>query len=126
MFIWIGFTYTGLDFWTKLAFITVATASYVIFLVPVVILRNSKWRSFEVGSIAGMLFGAGIIGVTVPLFTEFFTSAATPFTAAIALATFFFTFFTEIPFILILGPPIIEAVNRAFPTLAKRKKSEPQ
>ena len=126
LFIWIGYAYTGLDFWTKIAFIGVVAASYVIFLVPVVILRNSKWRSFEVGSIVGMLLGAAIIGVTVPVFIQYFTSAATPFTAPIALATFFFTFFTEIPFVLILGPPIIAAVNKAFPTLAKKNQSETQ
>jgi len=124
-FIWIGYAYTGLSFWIKIAFITVAVASYMIFLVPVVFLRNSKWRSFEVGSITGMLLGAGIIGLTVPLFIQYF-GAGTLFTIPIALSTFFFTFFTEIPFILILGPPIIEAVNRAFPTLARRKQSEPQ
>jgi hypothetical protein len=71
-----------------------------------------------------MLLGAAIIGVTVPVFSQFFTPAATPFTAPVALATFFFTFFTEIPFILILGPPIIAAINKAFPTLSKRRETE--
>ena len=125
LFIWIGYSYTGLDFWAKTAFIGVAAASYVIFLVPVVLVRNSKWRSFEVGSIIGMLLGAAIIGVTVPLFIQYFVGGAA-FTIPIALSTFFFTFFTEIPFILVLGPPIIEAVNRAFPTLSIRKQSESQ
>jgi hypothetical protein len=125
LFIWIGYAFTGLNFWTKIAFITVVVASYVIFLVPVVILRDSKWRSFEVGSIAGMLLGAAIIGVTVPLFLQYFAGGIA-FTIPIALSTFFFTFFTEIPFVLILGPPIIEAVNRAFPSLAKRKQSDSQ
>ncbi|NLE04894.1 MAG: hypothetical protein GX638_08845, partial [Crenarchaeota archaeon] len=37
------------------------------------------------------------------------------------LGLFTFTFITEIPFLLILGPPIITAINRAFPTLTKRK-----
>jgi len=125
LFIWIGYSYTGLDFWAKTAFIGVAAASYIIFLIPVVLLRNSKWRSFEVGSIIGMLLGAAIIGITVPLFIQYFIGGVL-FTIPIALSTFFFTFFTEVPFVLILGPPIIEAINRAFPTLAKRKQSEPQ
>jgi hypothetical protein len=123
-FIWICYAYINLDLLTKAAFISVAAASYIIFLGPVVFLRNSKWRSFEVGSVIGMLLGAGIIGVTVPLFLQYF-AGSTAFTVPIALSTFFFTFFTEIPFILILGPPIIEAINRAFPTLSKRNKSEP-
>lgn len=124
LFIWIGYAYLGLDFWAKAAFIGVATASYVVFLIPVVVLRNSKWRSFEVGSIIGMLLGAAIIGITVPVFTQFFTPAATPFTAPVAITTFFFTFFTEIPFVIILGPPIILAIYSAFPNL-KHKEEEP-
>jgi hypothetical protein len=123
LFVWMGYSYLGLDFWTKTAFIGVAIASYIIFLVPVVILRNSKWRGFEVGSIIGMLLGSAIIGITVPVFTQFFTPAATPFTAPVAIATFFFTFFTEIPFVLVLGPPIILAIYRAFPNL--RHKDAP-
>jgi hypothetical protein len=123
LFIWMGYAYLGLDFWTKTAFIGVAAACYIIFLIPVVILRNSKWRSFEVGSIIGMLLGAAIIGITVPVFTQFFTPAATPFTAPIAISTFFFTFFTEIPFVLILCPPIIFAIYKAFPNLKHEEAS---
>ena len=124
VFIWIGYAYTGLDFWTKIAFIGVVAASYVIFLVPVVILRNSRWRSFQVGSVVGMLLGSAIIAATVPPFLAYFLNGA-PVTVPIALSTFFFTFFTEIPFVLVLGPPIIAAINKAFPTLAKRKQNEP-
>jgi hypothetical protein len=124
VFMWIGYAYTGLDFWTKIAFIGVVAASYIIFLVPVVVLRNSRWRSFEVGSVLGMLLGAGIIAATVPPFLAYFLNGA-PVTVPLALSTFFFTFFTEIPFVLILGPPIIAAINRAFPTLMqKNSKSE--
>jgi hypothetical protein len=124
VFIWIGYAYTGLDFWTKIAFIGVVVASYVIFLVPVVVLRNSRWRSFEVGSVLGMLLGAGIIAATVPPFIAYFLNGA-PLSIPLALSTFFFTFFTEIPFILVLGPPIIAAINRAFPALMrKNQKSE--
>jgi len=123
LFVWTGYAYLGLDFWTKTAFIGVAASCYIIFLIPVVVLRNSKWRSFEIGSIIGMLLGASIIGITVPVFTQFFTPAATPFTAPVAIATFFFTFFTEIPFVIILGPPIILAIYRAFPNL--RHKEDP-
>ncbi len=126
IFIWIGIAYTGLDFWAKIAFTAVVAGSYIIFLVPVVILRNSKWRSFEVGSVLGLLLGAGIIAATVPPFIAYFLNGA-PVTVPLALSVFFFTFFTEIPFVLVLGPPIIAAINRAFPTLMqKNQKSETQ
>jgi hypothetical protein len=60
----------------------------------------------------------------VPIFLQYFTSTASPATAPLILTTFFFTFFTEVPFVLILGPPIIAAANKAFPSLAKRNQSE--
>ncbi len=124
IFIWVGYAYTALDFWTKIAFIAIVVASYIIFLVPVVILRNSRWRSFEVGSVLGMLLGAGIIAATVPPFLAYFLHGA-PVTIPLILSDFFFTFFTEIPFVLILGPPIIAAINRTFPALIrKNQKSE--
>lgn len=124
-FMYIGYAYTNLDFWTKIAFMGVAAASYVVFLVPVVILRNSRWRSFEVGSIIGMLLGAAIIGVTVPLFFQYFGTGDV-FTVPAALSIFFFTFFTEIPFVLVLGPPIIAAIYKAFPALSRRKQQSEQ
>lgn len=124
VFMYIGYAYINIDYWTKIAFLGVVAASYIIFLVPVVILRNSRWRSFEVGSITGMLIGSAIIAATVPPFLNYFLQGA-PVTLPIALSTFFFTFFTEIPFVLVLGPPIIAAIYRAFPTLAaKNQKSD--
>jgi hypothetical protein len=62
----------------------------------------------------------------VPLYAYLFTPLGqTPlasFTLAGGLVLFTFTFATEIPFLLVLGPPIIEAVNRAFPTLRSKEK----
>jgi hypothetical protein len=125
LFVWFGFSYSGLEFPTNIAFIGVVIASYIIFLVPVVFLRNSRWRNFQIGSVTGMLLGAAIIGITVPLFLQYF-GGGEAFTIPIALSTFFFTFFTEIPFVLILGPPIIAAIYKAFPTLAKRTQKNQQ
>jgi hypothetical protein len=120
-FMWIGYAYTEIELWTKIAFMAVAAASYIIFLVPVVFLRNSRWRSFHVGTVVGMLLGAGIIAATVPPFIAAFLNGPEA-TMPLALSTFFFTFFTEVPFVLVLGPPIIAAIKKAFPTLHKDEK----
>ena len=120
LFMWIGYAYTELDMLTKVAFICVTLASYIIFLIPVVLLKNSKWRSFQVGAVSGMLLGAAIIAITVPPFLAAFLNGPAV-TVPLALSTFFFTFFTEVPFVLILGPPIIAAIYRAFPTLKNRR-----
>ncbi len=124
LLMWIAYAYSGLSVGGKFLFIGLAAMSYVIFLVPVVVWRNSKWRSFEVGSIVGMLIGSAIIGVMVPVYTQLFAPKAVPFTVPVALATFFFTFLTEIPFLLVLGPPIIWAVYRAFPSLKHENRNE--
>jgi hypothetical protein len=126
LLMWIAYAYSGLSFGGKLVFMSVAAISYVIFLIPVVVWRNSKWRSFEVGSIVGMLIGAAIIGVMVPVYTQLFAPSATPFTVPVALATFFFTFLTEIPFLLVLGPPIIWAIYRAFPNFRSKEETREQ
>ena len=82
----------------------------------------SRWRSYGVGSVIGLLLGSLIIGVLVPVYYRYFTPGASAITMPLILTTFIFVFATEIPFLLILGPPIIEAVYRAFPNL---NKSEP-
>jgi hypothetical protein len=49
------------------------------------------------------------------------------FNAAGVSSLFIWTFATEIPFLLVLGPPIIAAIYKAFPTLARKNpKSENQ
>jgi hypothetical protein len=87
-----------------------------------------KWRSFGVASVVGSIVGSGIIGVGVWGYTQFFTMPAViggahnlPYYAGLIL--FAWTFATEIPFMIILVPPIVEACQRAFPSL-KTKQEE--
>ncbi len=119
---WIAYEYTCL------IYTGIIIACYVIFLA--VVLSSSKWRSYEAGSVVGLLVGSAIIGGMVPLFAELFTpagqSALAPFTLAGGFAVFIFTFATEIPFLLILGPPIIAAARRAFPKLNAKSEIEEQ
>jgi hypothetical protein len=108
--------------YTELLFATIITGSFA--LLVVVALLTPKWRSYEVGSVIGLLVGSAIIGITVPLYGQYFTTAGTPVTVPLALATFIWTFSSEIPFLLALGPPIIAAVYRAFPNFKKEKPRE--
>jgi len=87
-----------------------------------------KWRSFGVASVVGSIVGSGIIGIGVWGYTQFFTKPAAiggahnlPYYAGLIL--FAWTFATEIPFMIILVPPIIEACQKAFPSL-KTKQEE--
>ncbi len=80
-------------------------------------------RSYAIGAIVGQIAGGLLLSVTVwavsPLFLDYFEA---PFGAALVLPLFVWTIVTEIPFILIAGPPIIAVVQSAFPALRYRNK----
>ncbi|MCW3998491.1 MAG: ECF transporter S component [Candidatus Bathyarchaeota archaeon] len=85
-----------------------------------------EWRNYAVGSIIGAGIGSIIIASVVWLYSQAFFSPAGYFKAPINSSfipiIFVWTFATEIPFILFLGPPIIKACYRAFPSLKNIKE----
>jgi uncharacterized membrane protein len=90
-----------------------------------------KWRGFGVASVVGATFGSAIIGVGIWAYTQIFALPAAvggaqnlPFYAG--LIVFAWTFATEIPFMVILVPPIAEACYKAFPSLYQRKEERLQ
>jgi len=91
--------------------------------IAVVSIRWKEWRSYAIGAVAGQIAGGLLLSVTVwavsPLFLSYFV---TPFDIVYVLPLFVWTIATEIPFILLLGPPIIKVVQRAFPTLQYKHK----
>jgi hypothetical protein len=80
-----------------------------------------EWRSYAIASLVAQAVGAGLLSITIwavsPLFLSYFGK---PFPISSVLPLFVWTFATEIPFILLVGPPIIKACYRAFPSLAQR------
>lgn len=106
--------------YTSLLSVGIIIGCYAVFLA--IIWIRKKWASYELGSVVGLLVGSLIIGVMVPLYAVLFAPGSTAFpllTDAGILALFTWTFVTEIPFMLVLGPPIIEVIHKAFPTLMK-------
>ena len=108
-------------------FIGLSIASYSI----AVLLGQSwpKWRSYWIGSIVGLGVGSTIIGVTVWTYSQIFVLPAAvgggfqmPF--YVGLLWLVWTFATEIPFLILLGPPVLEACYRAFPQLKKDEYKE--
>jgi uncharacterized membrane protein len=97
------------------------TGTYII-LVALVLL--TKWKSYVLGSTLGLLAGSAIIAAMVPLFSLFFIMPGTPAVAPLGLTGgliyLVWTFSTEIPFLLVLGPPIIAAIYKAFPNLVQK------
>lgn len=85
-----------------------------------------EWRSYELGSVIGLVVGSTIIGLVVWAYSQIFVLPAAvgggfqlPFYTA--LIWLVWTFSTEIPFLILLGPPILKACQRAFPSLAPQK-----
>lgn len=92
-------------------------------VIGAVAIRWKQWRSFAIAAIIGQAAGAGLLSVTIwavsPLFLSYFKAAIGP---TFILPLFVWTFATEIPFILLVGPPIIKACYRAFPSLRQRSQ----
>lgn len=107
-----------------LVFSGIILGTYAVLLI--VVLLSSKWRSYEVGCMIGLLVGSAIIGTMVPVFSQMFVmpgkTELTPLTVSAGLWYLVWTFSTEIPFLIILGPPILEACQRAFPALKPETK----
>lgn len=83
-----------------------------------------KWRSFELASTIGLLVGSTIIGFTVWAFSQFFIlpSGEIQLPLYASLVWLVWTFATEIPFLILLGPPIMEACYKAFPSLKPKRE----
>jgi uncharacterized membrane protein len=112
--------FTGLS---NLDFVLVFSATIVLSLaiIAVVSIRWKQWRSYAIASIIAQAVAAGLLSVTIwavsPLFLSYFGK---PFPIESVFPLFVWTFATEIPFVLLVGPPVIKACYRAFPSLQAR------
>jgi hypothetical protein len=108
----------------------VGTFIFTYVLLLVVGYLKPTTRDYGIGSVVGLIVGSAIIGAGIWLYSQVFVLPAVigggfelPYYSALIL--FVWTFITEIPFLVILGPPILEACYKAFPALKPKKgKSE--
>ena len=116
-------TLTGLS---ELEVVLVFSFTVVLSIVAIALVsvRWQQWRSFAIASVVALATGAALLSVTVwavsPLFLNYFKG---PVPVSSVLPIFVWTFATEIPFILLVGPPVINACYRAFPSLLERQRS---
>jgi uncharacterized membrane protein len=89
-----------------------------------------EFQSFSVGSIVGIAVGATIIAIGVWAYSQLFFGVnayfAAPIAGSFASLIFVWTFVTEVPFVLLLSPPIIKACQAAFPFLRRNKPAVTQ
>ncbi len=113
---------TGLSNSAEILIVFVSTVVVSLAVIAVVGFRWRQWSSFAVASVFGQTAGAALLSVTVwavsPLFLSYFKTAIP---ASYILPLFVWTFATEIPFILLVGPAILKACYRAFPSLRRRE-----
>jgi uncharacterized membrane protein len=116
-------SYTGLSTETVLILFSVLMAVSLT-LFAVIAKYWKEFRSFGVGSITGMAVGALIIGIGVWAYSQLFYAPSGYFTAPLsgsfASLIFVWTFVTEIPFVLLVVPPVVKAAQEAFPFLKQR------
>lgn len=86
-----------------------------------------EMRNYVIGSIIGLGLGSTIIGLVVWAYSQIFILPSAvgggfqlPLYATVLW--FVWTFATEIPFLVLIGPPIIKVCEQAFPSLKTRKE----
>jgi len=92
----------------------------VIVILGLTVIRN-KWAIFEAAASIGLGIGSFIIGVGLVAYSAVFTLPAVvgkgPFPVSVIYAATTFTYMSEIPFLILLTPPIVAACRAAFPSL---------
>ena len=101
----------------------VGVAAVVVVLVAVPYLARSSWAEVQAASSIGLAVGSLIIGFGLVAYSSFFVmpqvlglgSGALPI--VFAYGTTLWTYLSEIPFLLVLTPPIVKAVRATLPSL---------
>ncbi len=107
------FGFTGLSTADSIIlFLGAIGGSYI--LIIIVAYLWPEWKSYGVASVIGLGVGSAIIGLGLAAYFN------TPL--YFSLLWFIWTFTTEIPFLLLLGPPILKACYRAFPSIWPPRK----
>jgi len=107
-------------------FLSLVIATY---LVTVLVgFKWPTWRSYGLGSMVGLGVASTIIGIGVWVYSHVFllpakVSATSNLPISTAAVWFIWTFATEIPFLITLGPPILKACYKAFPSLAPKPET---
>jgi hypothetical protein len=99
------------------------TSNFIAFFILGYAVRNYTLKKYILGSIISLLVGSAIIGLGVWAWSQIFllpgATSLAPMRLVGAFSIFIWTFVSEIPFLLLLVPPVVEAARRAFPFLSR-------
>jgi uncharacterized membrane protein len=92
---------------------------------------SKKWpefRSFGIAAVISQSIGAIMVAIAVYGYSQLFFGTGQYFTSPIPATfvplVFVWTFVTEIPFVLLISPPLIKVGYIAFPFLRKRQQNQ--
>jgi hypothetical protein len=111
------------------SYLGVAGLIVVLVLIVLLILRN-RWADFEVAASIGLGIGTAIIGVGIVAYSMLFGLPSViglgtkPLAVAFVYLVAASNYFTEIPFMVILTPPVAAACRAAFPSLRVMKTKD--
>jgi hypothetical protein len=92
----------------------------VLAILGLTVIRN-RWANFEAAASIGLGIGSVIIGIGIVAYSLFFTLPAVVGNGSCPIAVIYaattFTYLSEIPFLVLLTPPIVAACRAAFPSL---------
>lgn len=112
------FTFSGSSVMTVLV---LGVAIVVLVLAPY--LAHSRWANIQAASSIGQGVGSIIIGLGIVAYSSIFLMpqvlglGGNPLPLMFAYGTALWTYMSEIPFLLVIVPPIVKAVHAAFPSL---------
>lgn len=112
------YAFSGSTLWFLLAL-----GAVVIVLVAVPYLARSSWADVQAASSIGLGVGSAIIGFGIVAYSSIFVMpqvlglGSSPLPIVFAYGATLWTYMSEIPFLLMLTPPIVKAVQAALPSL---------
>lgn len=114
--------------------LTIALFSVTMAVSLVMFLVISKYwpefRSFGIAAIISQTIGAFMVAIAVYGYSQLFFGTGQYFSSPIPTTfvplVFVWTFVTEIPFVLLISPPLIKVGYAAFPFLRKRRQEQDQ
>jgi len=104
------------------------TMAISILLFLVISKRWPEFRSFGVASVISLSIGALMVAIAVFGYSQLFFGTGqyfvSPIPATFVPLVYVWTFVTEIPFVLLVAPPLIKVGQIAFPSLIKRHQTQ--
>jgi uncharacterized membrane protein len=99
------------------------TSNFIAFYILGYSTREYSLKKYIFAANFSLLIGSAIIGIGIYLWSKFFLLPGaveiSPMPVVAAWSTFVWTFVSEIPFLLLLVPPIVEAAWKAVPSLKR-------